>query len=143
MNIFNIFKKKGLSTENRLMIGKLMSIVAWADGNLDESEKKELKLRLADIGGLHDDQIDEVLEKYKELTADLILELKSSGPVIAHTIMKNVFRVAMADNMLKPSEEKILEKIASEILPDKEWSLVKNWMITYNDYINATKVLFK
>jgi uncharacterized tellurite resistance protein B-like protein len=143
MNIFNIFKKKGLSTENRLMIGKLMSIVAWADGNLDESEKKELKLRLADIGGLHDDQIDEVLEKYKELTADLILELKSSGPVIAHTIMKNVFRVAMADNMLKPSEEKILEKIASEILPDKEWSLVKNWMITYSDYINATKVLFK
>lgn len=117
--------------------------VAWADGEISDSEKKAIRQHMAKIGGYHATEIDEVLSYAVRLDTDLNRQLQELYPPKAHLLLKLVFLISNADNNISDSELAVIKSLSSIIMPNKEWSAVRKWIESYKSFIDSSRSLFE
>lgn len=137
-----LFGESALTKQEKITIIKCLSCVVWADSNFEGSEGIVIQDIIKEIHGIPDKEILSILSSVKELDPLLEGEIRALPKVQAHTILKYIYRIANADDHINDKELSVIKKISELILPEKDWTLIIQWIEANNALVKTTRNLF-
>ena len=131
-----------LTRAQQLTLVKLVAVVAWADGKCVQSERDEITRLLKELARVNLAESDVILDATRTLTPELAAELAGLPEHLRHDVLKLVFRIANADDIIRDSEMDVIREVGKLVMPNKPWPLVEDWIRAQDALVKATRRLF-